>query len=363
MMTETANEHLHFDFGNCTTSVFLSSKLPNLELIAGLLGGNPLKFLLICDNNTRRFAETIRGDADVPICEINSGETFKNWQSAEAILESAGNAGLGRDGVFIGVGGGVVTDVSAFAASIYMRGGALVLVPTTLLGMVDACLGGKTGIDLFGMKNIAGTFYPADYVFVPLECLASLPQSEWKSGMAELIKTAIIGGDEFLNELAAITPSCTNIPVLTRCIGRALEIKGDIVAEDPCETGTQRMLLNLGHTFGHALESAAGLGNITHGEAVAWGIARSCDLGAALDICPRQRADRIQTLLTSFGYETDAAHPLMGDADNFMHILNSDKKRRKGNMNFIVPDAQSVRPVTLTSDDIVRKIIKGETTK
>jgi len=362
-MAENADESLHFNFGVYKTTVSLQSVLPNIEIIACLLNSDQRRFLFICDNNTRRFAETIKGKDEIPVCEIKNGESFKNWQSVETIFKSAGNAGLGRDGVFIGVGGGVVTDISAFAASMYMRGCSLVLVPTTLLGMVDASLGGKTGINLFGKKNLAGTFYPARYVFAPQECLASLSLSEWKSGMAELIKTAILAGDGFLNELAAITASFTVSPALVGCIGRALTIKGGIVEEDPLETGKRRMILNLGHTFGHALESAAGPGNITHGEAVAWGIARSCDLGMVLDICPPQRAERIQTLLASLGYETRAPHPLIGNINTFMQILNSDKKKRNGALNFIVPDAQSARLVTLTSDDIVRKIIKGETEK
>jgi len=172
--------------------------LPGIDEIEKDFGLEGVKSLLICDTNTFRFAEKIRGNRDIPVCALEPGESQKDWQSVETILRQAGNAQIGRDGLFIGIGGGVITDISAFAASIYMRGCALALVSTSLLGMVDASVGGKTGFDLFGIKNLAGTFYPAAHVYIPLESLASLPPAEWKSGISEIIKTAVLEGDEFL---------------------------------------------------------------------------------------------------------------------------------------------------------------------
>jgi 3-dehydroquinate synthase len=269
---------------------------------------------------------------------------------------------LNRDGTFIGVGGGVVGDLCAFAASIYMRGCPLALVSTTLLGMVDASLGGKTGFDLFDKKNLAGTFYPARHVYMPMESLATLPESEWRSGMAELVKTAILEGDNFLDDLSDAS-AIKDKSRLANFISRAVCYKGKIVAEDPLETGERRVLLNLGHTFGHALESVAGLGTISHGEAVAWGIARSCDLGLALGITPHARAEKIKALLIAYNYEGGAPHPLMNNAEAFIQALGSDKKKRGGNLTFIVPDEHSARPVTVDSPalmDTVRRIINGE---
>ena len=246
-----------------------------------------------------------------------------------------------------------------------MRGCPLALVPTTLLGMVDACLGGKTGFDLFGTKNLAGTFYPARHVYMPLESLSSLPPPEWKSGMGELIKTAVLDGDDFLDMLSGMACAFPlDSDLLCQCISRAVRLKGGIVAEDPFETGNTRMLLNLGHTFGHALEAAAGLGKISHGEAVAWGIARSCDLGLALGICPSGRAEQIKTLLDSFGFEIAAPHPLSDNTGDFIRALRSDKKKRGGKINFIVPDEISARPVAVDltephSMKIIDRVIKG----
>ena len=385
LCTSITIEHLHFNFGIFKTSVHIMPELPDLGEISGDSGENFFKPLLICDTNTEYLAAKIRGNAGIPICTLEAGESHKNWQAVEAILRSARDAGLGRDGTFIGVGGGVIGDISAFAASIYMRGCSLALVSTTLLGMVDASLGGKTGFDLFGVKNLAGTFFPARHVYMPMESLASLPLPEWKSGMAELIKTAILDSDNFLDEIASIAATfphgsftgsfppdfasrlLTSGTALSRCISRAAQFKGVIVQEDPLETGNRRVLLNLGHTFGHALESAAGLGTISHGEAVAWGTARSCDLGLALGICPPQRAERIQTLLAAYGYETAVPHPLMDSADGgalsgaFMQALGSDKKKRGGNISFIVPGKESAQPVHTTDSisftDTIRQII------
>jgi 3-dehydroquinate synthase len=369
-------EHLHFNFGSFKSSAHIASNLPDIGEIANDFGGGFFKPLLVCDGNTEHLAAAIRGDTSIPVCTLDSGESHKGWLTVEAILRSARDAGLGRDGVFIGVGGGVIGDLSAFAASIYMRGCSLALVSTTLLGMVDASLGGKTGFDLFGIKNLAGTFFPARHVYISTESLASLPLTEWKSGMAELIKTAILDGDDFLNELAALAASfpagsftdafphdfasrllASHSETLVHCITRAIQYKGRIVEEDPQETGNSRVLLNLGHTFGHALEAAAGLGTISHGEAVAWGIARSCDLGLALGICPPQRAKQIQTLLAAYGYETAAPHPLMTGTEAFMYALGNDKKKRGDNFHFIVPDSQGARSV------MVNQALLGELLK
>ena len=335
--------------------------LPDIDEIVKDFGVDDGKTLLICDTNTSRFAEKIRGNRDIPVCTLKPGESQKDWQSIETILKFAGGAQIGRDGIFIGIGGGVITDLSAFAASIYMRGCAIALISTTLLGMVDASVGGKTGFDLFGIKNLAGTFYPASHVYIPLESLASLPPLEWKSGMAELIKTAILEGDEFLALVEGMKGGFTD-KAIAPCIERAVRFKGRIVEEDPFEKGNRRMLLNLGHTFGHALEAAVGLGRVSHGEAVAWGIARSCELGLALGICPPARAERIMSILSAFDYETAAPHPLAAEAE-LIQALGSDKKKRRGKLIFIVPDEKSARPVTAESPEFmntVNRIIKGE---
>jgi 3-dehydroquinate synthase len=377
------NRVLEFQFGDFPSAVHINRELPSIGDIAEhcVPAGGFFRPLLVCDENTRPLAEKIvaKGGpaAAIPFCVLKPGEGAKNWTAVEAILRAAADAGLGRDGLVIGIGGGVVGDLTAFAASIYIRGCGLCLVSTTLLGMVDASLGGKTGFDLGGIKNAAGTFYPARHIFMPLESLESLPPAEWKSGMAELIKAAVLAGGDFpaaLESLRAGYPPESFSPgfppafirhaladgaeALRDLVSRAVALKGRIVAADPRETGGERRLLNLGHSFGHALESAAGLGNISHGEAVAWGMARACDLGRALGISPPERAGQITALLRSFGYHTGTPHPLLGNGEAFFRALGRDKKKFSGEMVYIVPDGQSAR-ATGAEDALVKKIVDG----
>ena len=353
----------YYNFGSFESSVHIVQKLPGIDAIARDFNESFYQPLLICDTNTRHLADKMKGGAGVPVCMLESGEQHKNWQSVEKILRCASESGIGRDGIFIGIGGGVVTDLCAFAASIYMRGCSLVLVATTLLAMADAVIGGKTGFDLFGIKNLAGTFYPARHVYMPIESLANLPLAEWKSGMAEIIKTAVLAGgiddDSFIDEIIAIADSYPESPLLSGIIGKTIELKGRIVEEDPRETGSSRMLLNLGHSFGHGLEAAAGLGKITHGEAVAWGIARSCDLGVLLGICPPLRAARIKAALSAYGYEIKAPHSL-ADSGSILKAIKADKKKRGGCIIFIVPGEKSAVPVAPDSEETIYKIINGE---
>jgi 3-dehydroquinate synthase len=361
---------LHFQFENCANLVIIQEKLPQIGELYGAAGYDPAlppKTIVVCDENTAPLARKIVGSLPLDFLTILTlipGEEHKGWEAVETILRSAGSGGLGRDGLIIGVGGGVVCDLTSFAASIYMRGCALALIPTTLLCMVDAALGGKTGFDLEGFKNLAGTFYPAGTIFAPMEALTTLPRKEWKSGMAELIKTALLDRDpQTFERLRDINPSdCTPGAVLP-FIERALKIKGNIVAADPRETGTERALLNLGHTFGHALESALGLGTLSHGEAVAWGMARSCELGLELGITPSPRAEAVLDTLNAWGYMISVEAFLNSGISNktcntFRDALLLDKKKKAGKLRFVVPAAERAVLVEWNSqiEQYVKKI-------
>jgi len=363
---------LNFNFGEFKTSVFINREIPSLNEIAAAVNCGsqkiPFKPLVICDENTSKIADAICGGFDAPRCVLKSGEENKNWQAVEKILSAAHENSFGRDGIFIAVGGGVIGDLAGFASSIYMRGCRFVLVSTTLLGMVDASVGGKTGFDLFGVKNLIGSFYPAEVVYIPVNTLSSLPSKEIKSGMAELIKTAVLEGDDFIDELSVMSRGFSDFSklfdnvLLLKCIERSVRFKGEVVSEDLRESG-RRMILNLGHTFAHALEAAAGLGNITHGEAVAWGIIRSCELGVALGITPEARAKKIKELISSFGYFYGCPHPLAKDGNVIFNAMKNDKKKKKEKLTFIIPDEKSVKAVFLESEDDMKnvlKIINGE---
>ena len=364
-----------FTFGDTASKVFIQHELPSLNDI--LEGIGEKNTLLVCDENTAHIAEKIAENTTTPLCILPPGEISKNWTSIERILKAGKDAGLARDGLFVGIGGGVISDMVSFAASVYMRGTKVRLVSTSLLGMVDAALGGKTGIDLFDVKNFVGTFYPADRIFVPIAALESLPEREWKSGMAEIIKTAVLDTntqenqeeESFLSLISSLS-SCFNNPSLllkekseqiNECITRSLLIKGRIVEADPKETGETRVLLNLGHTFAHALESSAGLGQISHGEAVAWGMARECELGFALGITPLKRKEHILNLLRDFGYEITSPHPLMKNAEDFMDLMKSDKKKKAGKLVFVIPAEKGACLLSEEKTDaqLLMRIIKG----
>jgi 3-dehydroquinate synthase len=284
------------------------------------------------------MAERVVGKSGAFLHVLQPGEQRKNWDSVQTILQKARECGLGRDGLFAAVGGGVVCDLTAFSASVYMRGAKLALVPTTLLAMADAALGGKTGFDLGNIKNLAGTFYPAGEIIISLETLETLPKREWKSGMAEIIKAAILNRDSGGTLEAFRNPEAVSA-CLEELIAMAVTVKGRIVEADPRETGGERALLNLGHSFGHALETAAGLGSLSHGEAVAWGIARSCELGLALGISPPERVKAIQGILSAWGYESSVRCSFPVDLTLFKNALSSDKKKKAGTLRFVVPNA------------------------
>jgi 3-dehydroquinate synthase len=369
-----------FTLSGVKSHVCIQHELPSINTLLIDTSTDAHRVLLVCDANTEKIARSMLGAvgvvSDTALCVLPPGETAKNWPSVEAILRAARDAGLGRDGLFVGIGGGVISDLTAFAASIYMRGSRVALVSTTLLGMVDAAVGGKTGFDLFDIKNFVGTFYPAERIYMPVASLATLPDREWKSGMAEVIKTAVLDraarssaneqGD-FLALLASLDAPLgarllqTRADTVVECIARSVSIKGRIVEADPKETDSERITLNLGHSFAHALESSAGLGRVSHGEAVAWGMVRACELGQALGITPAARCVSICESLRRFGYEIAAPHPFVSDMEVFMQALNRDKKKKAGTLMFVIPVEIGTALVSGSEFEasLLERIIKG----
>lgn len=270
-----------------------------------------------------------------PLC-LPAGETSKRWESVDLVLRKCAEAGMGRDATLAGFGGGVVCDLSAFAASLYMRGCRLALVPTTLLAMVDASLGGKTGIDFLGYKNLVGTFYPAHRIVISASALADLPEREYRSGLAEVIKSAVIGDPALLDllEREQGRVMARDADIVEEMIRRSLAVKGRIVHQDPKEHGI-RAVLNLGHTFGHALEAATGFDGWTHGEAVAWGMGRALAAGLRFGMTDPGFARRVRTLLRSYGYRLEAAATF----EALQPAFGLDKKRAAGVTRLVIPCA------------------------
>lgn len=300
---------------------------------------------------------------DIPLRVLLApGEAGKSLEEIGRILDAAVEAELPRRGRVVGVGGGAVTDTAGLAASLYMRGVSLVLVPTTLLAMVDAAIGGKTGVNYRGYKNMVGTFYPAGEVAIFLDALDSLSDREFRSGLAELIKAGLLRDPAILNDLedlarntrgaegaAAPAADATALDTgpgasgallalrgdparLLDLVDRAVAVKAAIVEEDFREQGV-RAHLNLGHTFAHALESAAGFGTFTHGDAVAWGICRGLDLGVARGLTSPAYRDRVSRILSSFGFPTG---PVTADPDALIAAMYHDKKRSGEGLPFVL---------------------------
>ena len=236
--------------------------------------------------------------------------------------------------MFIGIGGGVICDMTAFAASVYMRGCRVVLVPTSLLSMVDASIGGKTGVDFLDRKNLIGSFYPAEKVLVYTEFLSTLTDNEYKSGLAEIIKHGFLSGEDFLAYIEGHSDKIISRDpeIMAELILKSLKVKAEYIEQDFRETGC-RAHLNLGHTFGHALETAAGLGRFTHGEAVAWGINKAMTAGKLCGITDTAYAERVENILRKYGYDLDFSE---FDRKKYIEAISSDKKKKEGRLRFIL---------------------------
>jgi len=319
-----------FCFGGRETRLRFENR-PDLHPAAG-------RTVTVFDANTHRL---FGGGIEEPLI-VPAGEGAKSWPHVEELLEAALSRGLARDDTFVAVGGGVVCDLTAFAASIYMRGCGLILIPTTLLAMVDASLGGKTGINFRGYKNMVGTFYPAGEIRICAAFLDSLPPREFSAGLAEVIKTGMLGDPELLRlmeqrrgEVTARSPR-----ILAEIVRRCLIVKGGIVAADPLEGG-RRAVLNLGHTFAHALETLGGLERWNHGEAVAWGLHQALGLGVELGVTRPEYARRISRLLRDYGF-TDSGLPAFESseagepASRLVEAIRADKKRRGGSLQLVL---------------------------
>ncbi len=318
------SEELLFRFGEFQTRVRFSEHGPEDELAgADVLG--------VFDRTVRR----LYGFQPARAVVLPAGEKAKSWRYAERILERALESGLGRDGRLMGVGGGVVCDLTAFAASLYMRGCRLALYPTTLLAMVDAALGGKTALNLGGAKNLVGTFYPAEELVIWVRALATLPPRELRCGLAEAIKTALVGDQELLELLSARRDDLLQAEpeAIGQTVRRCLAVKGRIVENDLREAGG-REVLNLGHTFAHALESATGFRRYRHGEAVAWGLGRALELGAALGVTDRRLAADLAALLAGYGFQL--GRPAGVAPGELLAAMRADKKRRAGDLRVVL---------------------------
>jgi shikimate kinase/3-dehydroquinate synthase len=288
--------------------------------------------------------------------EIPVGETTKSLSTVAELYAAFLAARLDRDGVVIALGGGVVGDTAGFAAATWLRGVALVMVPTSLLAMVDAAIGGKTGVNLAAGKNLAGAFKQPVLVVADPAVLATLPPEVLREGLAEVVKAAVIADPELFTRLEREgAPSGDEATVWMEIVARSACVKAAIVSEDPGEHG-RRILLNLGHTFAHALEQTADY-TLPHGQAVAIGLVAAARLARQRGIATDEGlADRIEGLLARLGLPVRWSGPSVAD---LVAAMGVDKKRRDGRLRFVLPIALGdVRVLDEVSEADVAEVLR-----
>lgn len=254
---------------------------------------------------------------------IPSGESHKNLETLSSIWGAMLEARLDRKSTLLALGGGVVTDLGGFAAATFLRGIPWVAAPTSLLGMVDAGLGGKTGLDLPQGKNLAGAFYPPRLVLADPDLLQTLPEAEGRNGLAEVVKHAVLVSPDLF---AALSRKAFETDGWERLVRQAAAIKMRVIEEDPYESG-RRIILNLGHTVGHAVEKASGY-RLRHGEAVSIGLVTEARIGESLGVTRAGTADRIAGVLSNLGLPASLPEGL--ERKDLRPAFGVDKKRRSG---------------------------------
>jgi 3-dehydroquinate synthase len=282
----------------------------------------------------RAVKSVIPRDAYQNVHVFDDAETKKNMRTVELLCRKLTRAGTDRKSLIVAVGGGVVGDVAGFVAASYLRGVALVHVPTTLVAQVDSSIGGKTGVNLPEGKNLVGAFYPARLVLIDTNLLKTLPQRQFRSGLAEVIKYGVIADAELFAYLEQNMEKLLHQDrdALEYVIPRCVEIKADVVSRDEHESGL-REILNFGHTFGHALESVTKYRRFLHGEAVAWGMIAAALLGRELRITGADDVARVMCLVHRTGkmpgWPRVAPKIVIG-------AMLSDKKTRAGKLRFVL---------------------------
>lgn len=311
------------------------------------------------EKTTQTISYTTYSYKEHGLIVIPAGEKYKTMDSVLSIVKTGLDFSLTRKDVFIAIGGGVLTDITAFAASIYKRGASCKFVPTTLLSMVDAAIGGKSGCDFDDYKNITGSFFPAKELHIYPIFIQSLPEKEFISGFAEAIKTALLFDKNCYNFIKENKEKilARNNEVLYKIIKFCAKAKAKVVEKDLAEKNI-RMLLNFGHTFGHALESRAGLGKLTHGECVAWGISRALKTSLLLGFCNQEYVNDVTNTLSDFGFETNAIHPSFSCSQEILQTMHNDKKNSSSKIKLILQRDICKNLIVEVPDELILESLK-----
>ncbi|GHA71045.1 3-dehydroquinate synthase [Formosimonas limnophila] len=352
---------LHVALGDRTYPIIIGSNASHAAepLQKAIIG----KTVLIVTNTivgplyAEQLAKTIRGlGKTVHIHTLPTGEEYKNLETLNTIFDTLLANQCDRKTTLIALGGGVVGDMTGFAAASYMRGVPFIQVPTTLLSQVDSSVGGKTGINHPMGKNMIGAFYQPQLVLADLSTLNTLPGNELSAGMAEVIKHGAIYDAAFFSWLEDNMPKlmAKDEAALTHAIVRSCEIKSEVVAQDEKEGGI-RAILNFGHTFGHAIEAGMGYGAWLHGEAVGVGMILAADLSHRLGQLSATDVTRIQNLVKAAGLPTEP--PKLG-IDKMIELMKLDKKSDAGQIKFVLLEGIGKYKIQTAPKIILRETLR-----
>ena len=310
--------------GKKVDCIFNGSILDALELT------NNRKIVFITDHNIKKHhSELFSNHATYA---IPAGEKYKNQTTVDNILDFLCELELDKDDFIIGVGGGVVSDITGYVSAIYKRGVRFGLLPSSILGMVDASIGGKNGINYLKVKNIIGTIYHPEFIVYDFSLLNTLPDAEWINGFAEIIKHACIKDSNLFNNLESLSVNDfkTNKESLSELIKRNVLLKTEVVKKDELDKA-DRKLLNFGHTFGHAIEN---IHELPHGSAVSIGMVIACKLSEMLSGFTSSETKRVKDLLEKYNLPVEFNfHPV-----KVMDMIRKDKKRNGENIDFVLLD-------------------------
>ena len=299
----------------------------------------------------------LRALGPLAVCQVPDGEQFKSRRTLDAVYDAFLKARLGRDGLVVAIGGGVVGDLGGFAAATWMRGVDWVGVPTTLLAMVDSSIGGKVGVNHAQAKNMIGAFHQPRLVIVDPAVARTLPEREFRSGLAEIVKHGIVLDADYFQDLESNVPSLLtrDLAILERIVVGSCQLKARVVEHDEHDAEL-RWVLNYGHTIGHALEAATGFRRWVHGEAVSLGVVAESRLAERLEICSPATANRQLRLLAAVGLPVTGLHV---EPASVIDALSRDKKTRDGRTSFVLaPEIGSFRIVPDVPSDAILEILK-----
>ena len=292
-----------------------------------------------------------KNDKEAPtVLFLPSGERHKRLASVESLAEQLSHAGADRDALLLAFGGGVLGDMTGFLAAIYMRGIRYVQIPTTLLAQVDSSLGGKTGVNLAAGKNLIGSFHQPQAVFADTDLLGTLPPAQLRAGLQESIKAGVIYDAKLFRfmEQNADSILAGDPSTLTRVVTASVRVKADVVSKDERESGL-RMILNFGHTIGHAIEAATNYKQLLHGEAVGWGSIAALHVASARRTLSQKDTERVTNLILRYG----PLPPFKATAEKLVALTSRDKKNRSGIRSFVLP-------IAIGKTEIVRDVTEAE---